>query len=193
MYYTELLEKGYACLRRGDPQSALIRFQNAIESEPERPQGYFAQAQAYLEQGLRDETRHTLETALRIDPTYVPARAYLAIELLKNYDLDGAQKELDQALLDEPANLLAHLKYAEYYYRLGFYPRSVELLEQGLKGPHGANEHVVAMARQFLTQAREKSKNLILREPPDPRLLRKLLSRLRPQKRQITSQNTRPS
>ncbi|HEX4205408.1 MAG TPA: tetratricopeptide repeat protein [Ktedonobacteraceae bacterium] len=191
--YTELIEKGYACLRRSDPQSALSRFQSAIDSEPERPQGYFALAQAYLEQGLRTETRNAFEAALRIDSTYVSARAYLAIELLKDYDLDGAQKELDQALHDEPANLLVHIKYAEYYYRLGFYPRSVELLEQGLKGPHGANEHVVAMARQFLTQAREKSKNLILREPPDPRRLWDLFSRLRPQKRRFTSQNAQSS
>ncbi|MBA2395149.1 MAG: hypothetical protein H0V70_20670 [Ktedonobacteraceae bacterium] len=187
--YTELLEKGYACLRRSDPHGALIRFQNATENEPERPQGYFAQAQAYLEQGLREETRNALETALRIDPTYVAARAYLAIELLKNYDLDGAQKELDQALHDEPANLLVHIKYAEYYYRLGFYPRSVVMLEQGLKGPHGANEHVVAMARQFLTQARGKSHNLILREPPDPRRLGTFFSRFRSHKRERIIQN----
>jgi hypothetical protein len=76
--------------------------------------------------------------------------------------------------------LLAHIKYAEYYYRLGFYNRSVELLERGLKGPHGANEHVVAMAKQFLIQARQKSKGIIIREPPDPRHLLRLFDRLRP-------------
>lgn len=99
---------------------------------------------------------------------------------MKRYDLDGAQQALEQALRDEPTNLLAHIKYAEYYYRLGFYNRSVELLERGLKGPHGANEHIVAMARQFLTQARQKTKGIILREPPDPRRLLRLFDRLRP-------------
>ena len=187
--YTELLEKGYACLRRNDPQGALLRFQSVIDAEPEQPQGYFALAQAYLEQGLGDETRHALEKALQIDSTYVAARAYLAIELLKNYNLDDAQEELDQALHDEPANLLVHIKYAEYYYRLGFYPRSVAMLEQGLKGPHGANEHIVAMARQFLTQARGKSQNLILRELPDPRRLGTFFSRFRSHKRERITQN----
>jgi Tfp pilus assembly protein PilF len=176
--YADLLEKGYACLRRGDPEAARSRFQHAIDCEPKSPQGYFALAQAYLEQGLQEETMQALKQAVAIDPTYVPARAYLGIELLKHYDLDGAQDALDQALRDEPTNLLAHIKYAEYYYRLGFYPRAVEMLERGLGSPHGANEHVVAMARQFLTQARQKSKGLILREPPDPRHLPRVFARL---------------
>ena len=177
--YADLLDKGYACLRRGDPEAARSRFQHAIEAEPNRPQGYFALSQAYLDQGLPEETMQALEKALAVDPTYVPARAYLGIELFKRYDLDGAQDALDQALRDEPTNLLAHIKYAEYYYRLGFYPRAVEMLERGLGGPHGANEHVVAMARQLLTQARQKSKGIILREPPDPRRLLDVFARLR--------------
>src|SRR5207245_2650796 len=119
--YADLLDKGYACLRRGDPEAALSRFQHAIESEPQRPQGYFALAQAYLEQGSSEETRQALETALEVNPRYAPARAFLAIELLKRYDIDGAQQALEQALLDDPANLLVHIKYADYYYRLGFY------------------------------------------------------------------------
>ena len=85
---------------------------------------------------------------------------------------------MERALKDEPTNLLAHLKYAEYYYRLGFYNRSVEVLERGLKGPHGANEHVVAMARQFLVESRQKSKNIILREPPDPPRWLRLFARI---------------
>jgi len=178
--YTDVLDKGYACLRRGDPDAAQSRFQHAAESEPTHPQAYFALALAHLEQGLNEDAQQALETALRVDPTYVAARAYLGIELLKRYDLDGAQQALDQALHDEPTNLLAHIKYAEYYYRLGFYNRAVELLERGLKGPHGANEHVVALARQFLAQARQKSKGIILREPPDPRRLLRLFDRFRP-------------
>ena len=167
--YTDLLDKGYACLRRGDPDSALIRFRHAAESEPERPQGYFGMAMVYLEQESSDEVIVSLEKALDVDPSYIPARAYLGIEYLKRYDLERAEEELERALKDEPTNLLAHVKYAEYYYRLGFYNRSVEILERGLKGPHGANEHIVAMARELLAQSRQKAKNIILREPPDPR------------------------
>jgi len=127
-----------------------------------------------------DGVLRALETALDLDPYYVPARAYLGIELLKRYDLDGAQDALEQALHDEPTNLLAHIKYAEYYYRLGFYHRSVDLLEQGLGKPHGANEHIVQMARTFLTESRQKRKGIILREPPDPRRLFHIFDRLRP-------------
>lgn len=169
--YTDLIDKGYACLRRGDPDSALVRFQHAAELEPEKPQAYFGQAMAYIELESRAETQQALEAALRADPAYVPARAYLAIEHLKSYNPDGAQDELELALRYEPTNLLVHIKYAEYYYRLGFYHRAVEYLERGLKGPHGANEHVVGMARQFLKEAQQKRKNIILREPPDPRRL----------------------
>jgi len=191
--YADLLDTGYACLRRGDPEAACSRFQHAINMEPTRPQGYFALAQSYLEQGLRKETRDALEAALRIDPTYVPARSYLAIELLKDYDIDGAQRELEQASQDEPANLLVHIKYADYYYRLGFYNRSVEVLERGLRGPHGANEHIVAMARQFLTESRQKSKNIILREPPDPRRLLRFFSGLRLRKNKHPSHGVQSS
>ncbi len=180
--YTDLLDKGYASLRRGDPDAALIRFRHAAESEPERPQAYFGMSMVYLEQDLSDEIVNALEKALSVDPSYIPARAYLGVEYLKRYDIARAEEELERALKDEPTNLLAHLKYAEYYYRLGFYHRSVEFLERGLKGPHGANEHVVAMARQFLVQARQKSKNIILREPPDPRRWLRLFARFIPRK-----------
>lgn len=190
--YTDLLDAGYACLRRGNPQAARSRFQYAIESEPQRPQGYFGLALSYLDQRLRQEARRALEAALSRDPAYAPARAYLAIELLKDYDIDGAQEQLDQALQDDPTNLLVHIKYADYYYRLGFYHRSVDMLERGLQEPHGANEHLVAMAQQFLTQARQKSKNIILREPPDPRRLLRLFSWLQPRKSHAVSQGMRP-
>lgn len=176
--YRDLLDKGYASLRRGDPDAALIRFQHAAACEPGRPQAYFGMAMVYLEQDSSDETMRALEKALSVDPCYVPARAYLGIEYLKRYDIARAEEQLERALKDEPTNLLAHIKYAEYHYRLGFYNRSVEILERGLKGPHGANEHVVAMARQLLVQARQKSKNIILREPPDPRRWLHLIARL---------------
>src|SRR5258708_11853784 len=165
--YTDLLDKGYACLRRGDPDSALIRFRHAAESEPERPQGYFGMAMVYLEQESSDEVVVSLEKALDIDPSYIPARAYLGIEYLKRYDLERAEEELERALKDEPTNLLAHVKYAEYYYRLGFYNRSVEILQRGLKVPHGANEHIVAMTRQCLVPARQKCKKIVPREQAD--------------------------
>jgi len=175
--YNDLLEKGYAGLRRGDPDAALIRFRHAAESEPERPQAYFGMAMVYLELDSEQETLNSLEKALSVDPSYVPARAYLGIQYLKRCDIARAEEEFERALKDEPTNLLAHIKYAEYYYRLGFYHRSVELLERGLKGPHGANEHVVTMARQLLVQARQKCKNIILREPPDPRRSLRFLAR----------------
>ena len=184
--YTDLLDKGYACLRRGDPDSALIRFRHAAESEPERPQAYFGMAMVYLEKESSDEVVVSLDKALGVDPSYVAARAYLGIEYLKRYDIVKAEEELERALKDEPTSLLAHVKYAEYYYRLGFYNRSVEILERGLKGPHGANEHVVAMARQFLAQARQKSKNIILREPPDPRRWLRFFARFIPRKGEKT-------
>src|SRR2546426_142830 len=61
--YTDLLDKGYASLRRGDPDAALIRFRHAAESEPERPQAYFGMAMVYLEQDSNDETVNALEQA----------------------------------------------------------------------------------------------------------------------------------
>lgn len=177
--YHDLLEKGYAALRRGDVEAALRHFQRATDEAPERPQAYFALAQAHIEQGSSERTKRSLESALNVDPKYAQARAFLGLELLKQYDVSGAEDALDQALKDEPNNLLVRIKYAEYYYRLGFYHRSVELLEEGLHRPHGANEHIVAMAKSLLTQARQRTKKTILREPPDPRNVLRLFARLR--------------
>jgi tetratricopeptide (TPR) repeat protein len=178
--YAELIDQGYAALRRADPEAALRRFQQASEANPERPQAYFAMAVAYLEMGnMNDNAFQALKTALDIDPDYVPARAYLGIELLKRYDIHGAQEELDRALQDGPTNLLVHIKYAEYYYRMGFYPSAVKILEKGLKTPHGAHEQMVTMARELLTQARQKCKGIIIREPPDPRDLFRFFARFR--------------
>lgn len=182
--YHELLDKGYACLRRGDPDAAKTRFQHAITTDPQRPQAYFGLAQAYIQQVSEressEEAYQALLKALEVDPTYIPARAYLAIEYFKRYQIDDAQQELDRALHDEPTNLLVHIKYAEYFYRLGFYHRSVEMLEKGLQGPHGANEHVVALARQLLVQSKQKSRTIILRQPPDPRPVLHFFARLLP-------------
>lgn len=193
--YNDLLTKGYACLRRGDTEAARVRFQHAIESDSTRPQGYFGLAQAYLDEGKKQELRQSLEKALEVAPKYAPARAFLAIECLKDYDVYGAEDLLEQALKDDPTNLLVHIKYAEYYYRLGFYPRAVTLLERGLEGPHGANEHIVDLARRFLQQARQKSKGIIIREPPDPRPHRlfNLFSRFRPRKDEAVSKAVRLS
>jgi protein O-mannosyl-transferase len=177
--YHELLNKGYAALRRGDMEAALRHFQHASEDEPERPQAYFALAQVYIEQGSIEQTRRSLEAALKADPKYAQARAFLGLELLKQYDVSGAEDALEQALKDEPTNLLVHIKYAEYYYRLGFYHRSIDLLEEGLHMPHGASEHIVALARSLLTQSRQRMKNTVLREPPDPRNILRLFARLR--------------
>jgi Tfp pilus assembly protein PilF len=178
--FHDLLDTGYACLRRGDPEAALRHFHKAAEAEPGRPQAQFAMAMAYLDLGYSEKVIQAFDAALRIDPLYVSARAFRGIELLKRYDVDGAQEELVRALHDAPTNLLVHLKYAEYYYRLGFYHKAVEMLEKGLKAPHGANEHIVAMARNLLSQSRQKCKGIILREPPDPRGLLRLFARFRP-------------
>ncbi len=178
--FHDLLDEGYACLRRGDPEAALRRFHQATDAQPERPQAHFAMAMAYLDLGYSEKVMQAFDAALRIDPTYVPARAFRGVELLKRYDVDGAQEELERALHDAPTNLLVHLKYAEYYYRLGFYHKAVDMLEKGLKAPHGADEHIVAMARSLLSQSRQKCKGTILREPPDPRGLLRLFARFRP-------------
>jgi Tfp pilus assembly protein PilF len=189
--YSDLLEKGYACLRRSDPEAARVRFQHAIEIEPERPQGYFGLAQTYIDQSAANEDAiQALEKALEVDPKYVSARAFLGIELLKKYDVHEAEDTLNQALSDEPNNLLVNIKYAEYYYRLGFYNRTVEVLEQALRAPHGANEHIVTLAKRFLSEARPKSKNIIIREPPDPRPVRllRLFSRFKQKDRKKTTE-----
>jgi Tfp pilus assembly protein PilF len=186
--YRDVINRGYAYLRRGDPTTAKQQFQQAIELEPGYPQGYFGLAQVHIEQNQSEEAQAMLRQALETDPRYVAARAFLGIERLKCYDLDSAQEELDRALKDEPNDLLVHIKYSEYFYRLGFYDRAVALLETGLSKPHGANEYVVSLARRRLQQAREKARTIILRQPPDPRLLFQSIRRLFSRKKSAQSQ-----
>jgi len=90
--YANLIDEGYACLRRSDPETALHYFRRAAEYDERRPQAHFAMAVAYLELPESGENVVVeLETALNLDPSYVPARAYLGIERLKHYDIEGAR------------------------------------------------------------------------------------------------------
>lgn len=165
--FDELIENGYACLRQGGLEAARMRFQHAIDIAPERPQGYLGLARTYIDQESGKQAIQTLKRALDVDPMYTLARAFLGIELLKQCQVDEAEAVLEQALNDDPTNLLVHIKYAEYYYRLGSYHRAVGMLEQGLQTPHGANEYIVALARRFLVEARQKSNTLLPCESRD--------------------------
>lgn len=162
------LDDGYSLLRRGLFEDALDVFHSAIELAPRHPQPYFAIAMVYQEQQRYREAMQSLRSALIHDPTYAPARAYLGILLLQDADVEGAQQELVQALHDMPSNLLVHIKYAEFYYRLGMYAQAIAILEKGLQSSHAANEHVVEVARSFIRQAHKKNKNTITRTSPDP-------------------------
>src|SRR5579871_3383554 len=170
MSVQQLLKDGYEYLRRGNYGNALQKFQDAIQIDPQRPQPHFAAAILYQEQEQYEETKRYLLQALALDPSYAPARAYLGIVLFHEHAVEEAHEELDQALLDMPTNLLVRIKYAEYYYRLGMYASSVELLEKGLRLPHSAEEHTVDVAKNLLKQARQGAEKSITRTPPDLRV-----------------------
>lgn len=175
----KLIEIGYAALRCGDVEGARRNFEQALHSMPDSPQPHLGLAIALLEQDSATEASQQLKAALEIDPDYAIAHAYLGIELLKLQEFEAAEEELEKAVRTAPTNLLVLVKFAEYYYRLGYFPRSIMILEQALKLPYCANEYVVGQARQLQAQARQKCRGMIVRETPDFRYWLCLASHLK--------------
>lgn len=176
---TDLIDSGYAALRCGDIANALHYFEQALNAMPDSPRPHLALAIALLEQGSPSEANQQLKAALEIDPDYAIAHAYLGIELFKLYEVEAAEDELEMAVQAAPTNLLVLVKFAEYYYRRGFFPRSIMILEQALKLPYCANEYVVGQAKQLLAQARQKCKGMIICETPDFRYWLRLVSHMK--------------
>lgn len=174
----ELIDADEASLHCSDTPVSLHHFKQSLKLVPDYPQNHVNLAIALIEHGATNEARWELETVLRTDPRCAVARAYLGIELFKLNEVEAAREELKKAVRLAPTNLLVLVKFAEYYYRLGFFPRSATILEQALQLPYEGNEQIVALAKQSLARARQKCKGLIIRETPDPHFWLRLVDHL---------------
>jgi tetratricopeptide (TPR) repeat protein len=89
-------------------QEAAICYQRAMQLEPNSLQWTYYLGAVEAEQGHCDTATATLRIALRIEPTYVPAKLRLANCLLASADWDASEKLYAEAAEQNPDNADAH-------------------------------------------------------------------------------------
>jgi hypothetical protein len=107
-------EMGNTWLRRGDPERAYARFEDAYRIEPRYAVSAFGLGLAATALGRPDEAELHYRDAIRIDPRYAKAHNNLGILLYQRGDADEALHHLSEAARvdgDSP-ELTANLKLA---------------------------------------------------------------------------------
>lgn len=73
---------GMLAMRRQDREGALRHYEASAEYKADNPIAYFSAGMALLQLGRKEDARRRFETALKVDPSYSPAR--VAIQTLDN-------------------------------------------------------------------------------------------------------------
>jgi Flp pilus assembly protein TadD len=90
----ELLNQGLRMFQQNKVEQAERLFQQALELEPRAKEAYNNLATIYARREEHDRARTMFQAAIEIDPTYVFPRANLALYLLSEDDIEGAEAML---------------------------------------------------------------------------------------------------
>ena len=123
---------GALYLKAGFPDSAAVAFYDATQLAPKDARWWYVSGVIARQQKKNIEARTDFETALSLDPKYLPIRYRLADMLADQGDLEGARKMLLDATKDnaDHAELFAFLGRAELKQRR--YDEAITHLQQAL-------------------------------------------------------------
>ncbi|MFN7953444.1 MAG: metallopeptidase family protein [bacterium] len=99
--WSRLLEDAQAYLEEGELEEALAVCEQAIDHEPEHPDGYLLAAEILLRMDDPESAAENVREALELDPDDRGAMALLGAALFESCDFDGARRALEP-LLSEP-------------------------------------------------------------------------------------------
>jgi eukaryotic-like serine/threonine-protein kinase len=102
--YALLVNRGTLRVRRGRPEAAVADFRQAIRLRPDLVMGYAGLAQAYQQQGRPGQAVAQFGRALELRPDLAPLYRGRALARLAGHDRDAALRDLEEALLHEPAD-----------------------------------------------------------------------------------------
>jgi protein O-GlcNAc transferase len=120
----------------GDPQSAIKELNDILAADPQSAEGHLLLGIAYRSAGSPDlvgEAVAELRQALSLDPTFVPARLYLAHIYMELGRYERAREELEAANAQVPRNAQFLTLLGEVERQLKNPKRAAELLKQALE------------------------------------------------------------
>jgi len=127
---------GYIYQANGDPQTAVLHFQNALQIRPDDLATLVRVAQAYTDLNQTELAKPIFEKVLRLDKSCVPALVGLGKFALSGNDYKGAVELFQEALALDPKASSIEYQLAMAYRRLGNLSQAqAHLLRQGSRQP----------------------------------------------------------
>ncbi len=108
-----LVKQGDSLCAEGDYESALDRYNKALELKGEYPDYHFRKGSALLELKRYDEAIKSFNDAVKINPDYINAWISLGAAYLLKNDVDNASAQFNMVLKIDPDNKEALLSLKE--------------------------------------------------------------------------------
>lgn len=125
---------GRVLLETGKTDEAIASFERAASVNPAFEPAYLAMGSIYESRHERDRAVAVLKQYLQnVNPRNRDIRHQLVRLYLDAKDYQGAKKELEELLADDPTDLDAQLRMALIYGEQKEYPKAIDLLTQILK------------------------------------------------------------
>lgn len=118
------VELGWNYFNRGDQNTALKRFNQALILDPDFAPAYFGVAYVYSVQNKFELAIQYYRKSIEKDPTFSNAYSNLGLPLVYSGKLDEALPHLQRALVIDPKNGDAHINICLYYLNIGDYTAS---------------------------------------------------------------------
>lgn len=148
------VELGWRYFDKGDSDTALKRFNQALILDPNFAPAYFGIAYVYSVQDKLDLAIQNYRKSIEKDPTFSDSYSNLGLALLYSGKPKEALPHLKKALDIDPKNGNAHVNMALYYFDTGAYSSSWQHV-------HSAQGYKVPVNPDFLRDLKARS--------PEPR------------------------
>ncbi len=153
-YAKGAVELGWSYFNKGDMDTALKRFNQALILDPDFAPAYFGIAYVYSVQNKLDHAIQNYRKSIEKDPTFSHSYSNLGLALLYSGKPKEAFPNLKKALDIDSKNGDAHVNIALYYFAAGDYSSSWRHI-------HLAQKYMANVNPNFLSDLKEK-----LPEPP---------------------------
>jgi len=128
-----LYEKALAAMYSGDPRAAVADFQQLLTRDPHNSLARYYLGDAYVRARQPESAIREWTSALRFDPTYVPAAEALGALWIGRQDYAKAREAFQKALAIAPGDAVALLGLGTAEEHLGLLPDALQHLESACK------------------------------------------------------------
>ncbi|MBI2412370.1 MAG: tetratricopeptide repeat protein [Deltaproteobacteria bacterium] len=139
--FEKYMESGRKHLSEAMPLEAEIEFKNALQIDPDSPEGLYFLALAYMRSGGASnavKAYKELSRAVELKPGYTEARLKLGELYLASKEFTRAAEMASQVLKTEPGRTEARLIYAAALAGRKEYEKAIEMIEEVLRTKPGS-------------------------------------------------------